>query len=270
MILMTDLSKKSIPKIIHYCWFGPNDMDRIHKKCLKSWKRNLPEFEFMKWDESNIDIAHHPFLKAAFKLGKWAFVSDYIRLQKLYEYGGIYLDTDMLIFRPLDQFLKLDSFFCAENSIFINCAIMGTRKENSFIKKCLLKYDEVILGEKTKLASITIPQIVTSTFRSTFDYTGNFTKVVRVPGITIFPAIYFYSLPYKQRYLKNKKKYISGDSYGLHLWDESWKDHSEFQYFRKGMYLKGYKKILRSKEKAFSYMYLKKIFTSILKSITSG
>lgn len=270
MKMMQDLNNKSIPKIIHYCWFGPNSMERMHKKCLESWRKNLPEFEFMKWDESNTEISQHTFLEAAYKMEKWAFVSDYVRLQKLHEFGGIYLDTDMLLLKPLDKFLSLDTFFGAENLNFISCGIIGARKRDPFIYSCLTLYDDIIFEEKINLPEISIPQLITSMFRSTYNYEGDFADTVKFSGITVLPPVYFYSLPYKERILKNKKKYVDDQSYGIHLWDESWKNYSEFHYFRKGMYLKGYRKILRSKEEDFSYMYLKKILASILKSITSG
>ncbi len=258
--------KQLIPKIIHYCWFGPKSMDKIHMKCLKSWKRNLPGFQFMKWDETNIDVAHHPFLKAAFEMKKWAFVADYIRLQKLYEFGGIYLDTDMLILKPLDELLSQDSFFGAENPNFINCAIVGTKKKHSFIRECLSQYDNIPLNEKTELTAITIPQIITSVFKSTYKYEGRFTNVIKVPEVTIYPPIFFYSLPYKDRDLRNKKKNVNNQSYAVHLWDESWKDLSEFKLFRKRKYLKGFKKVFQSKGKDFSFKYLKRIFAALIKS----
>lgn len=255
-----------IPKIIHYCWFGSNEMEKIHKRCLKSWRKNLPEFHIMKWDESNIKIFEHPFLTAAYELEKWAFVSDYIRLKKLYEYGGIYLDTDMLLLKPLDEILNLEAFFGAENPNFINGAIIGTKKKNPFIKKCLLQYDDVNLNKNTKLSEITIPQLITSTFRSTYSFKGNFDEVRKVPGMTVLPPLYFYSLPYKERNLKNKKKYIIENSYGVHLWDESWKDLSEFTLLRKRKYLKGFKKVFQRKGKDYSFSYLKRIFVALIRS----
>ncbi|MBI6116720.1 glycosyltransferase family 32 protein [Salegentibacter maritimus] len=255
-----------IPKILHYCWFGQKKMDNIHKRCLKSWKKNLPGFKIMRWDETNIDISENPFLESAFTLRKWAFVSDYIRLKKLYEYGGIYLDTDMLLLKPLNEILTQKTFFGAENSKFINAAVIGTQHKNHFIKRCLLKYDKVIVNENTNFAQISIPQIITSEFRSVFNYQGDFSKIVNESGILIFPPSYFYSLPYRERHTVNKKKYVSEDSFGLHLWDESWKELSEFSYLRKGQYLKGFKRIFKNKGSDGIFKYFKKIIGAIIKS----
>ena len=85
-----------IPKIIHYCWFGGSTKPKLVKDCILSWKIFFPNYEIIEWNEKNSDL-NEPFVKAAYNLKKWAFVSDYVRLTKVYEYGGLYLDTDMLI-----------------------------------------------------------------------------------------------------------------------------------------------------------------------------
>lgn len=265
---MSDLNESSIPKIIHYCWFGSNKMDNIQKGCLKSWKKHLSGYQFMRWDESNIDLQHHTFLKEVYKQEKWAFVSDYVRLLKLYEYGGIYLDTDMLILKSLNEFLNFEAFFGAENLNFISCGIIGAKKQNPFIKKCLLQYDKITINEKTNFAEITIPQLITSAFRSNFDFKGDFKSLTNISGIAIFPSIYFYSLPFKERHIKNKIKYSGKNSYAVHLWDESWKDQRIIHYLRKGKYSKGYQEIMRRRED-FSFSYFRKIVRAFIKSLIS-
>src|SRR5690606_23315459 len=126
------------PKVIHYCWFGNKKKPPLVVDCISSWKLYLPEFDIIEWNEKNTDL-NHPFLKKTFKLKKWAFVSDFVRLKVLYEFGGIYLDTDMLILKPLDVFLKDNCFFGAEDDKYINAAIIGASKEHPFIKECLLE-----------------------------------------------------------------------------------------------------------------------------------
>ena len=68
-----------IPKIIHYCWFGGNDLPPEVKKCIASWEKVCPDYEIKRWDESNFDVRQNPFIKAAYEAKKWAFVSDYAR-----------------------------------------------------------------------------------------------------------------------------------------------------------------------------------------------
>ena len=91
-----------IPKIIHYCWFGHNKLPALYEKCIQSWKKYCPDYEIVCWNEENFDITQNRYAKEAYEAGKWAFVSDYVRLKVLFEHGGIYLDTDVELIRPID------------------------------------------------------------------------------------------------------------------------------------------------------------------------
>jgi hypothetical protein len=93
-----------IPKIIHYCWFGKGPMSPLHRRCVQSWQAACPDYEFRLWDESNSDI-DNDYCRAAAAQRKWAFVSDFVRFDVLHKYGGIYLDTDLELIRPLDALL---------------------------------------------------------------------------------------------------------------------------------------------------------------------
>ena len=94
-----------IPKIIHYCWFGGHEKHDLAKHCIESWQKIHPDFEIKEWNESNSPIHDNNYVKEAFEQGKWAFVSDYVRSKVMYEHGGIYMDTDMELKLPLDEFL---------------------------------------------------------------------------------------------------------------------------------------------------------------------
>lgn len=93
-----------IPKIIHYVWFGGKPYPKKIQYCIDSWKKILPDYQFMRWDESNFNVNSVLFTKQAFENGMWAFVSDYVRIKALYEYGGWYLDTDVEVLKPLVPF----------------------------------------------------------------------------------------------------------------------------------------------------------------------
>ena len=84
----------SIPKVIHYCWFGGNPLNDMGKKCLESWKKYFPDYEIICWDESNFDVSCCRYVREAYEAKKWAFVSDYARYKILYEHGGVYF-TDL-------------------------------------------------------------------------------------------------------------------------------------------------------------------------------
>ena len=99
----------SIPKVIHYCWFGKGEMPALAEKCIKSWKKYCPEYKIVCHNEDNFDIDRNRYAKEAYMCGKWAFVSDYARLKVLYDEGGIYLDTDVELIKPLDELIDRKS-----------------------------------------------------------------------------------------------------------------------------------------------------------------
>lgn len=99
-----------IPKKIHYCWFGHGEFSPLMKKCIKSWKKYCPDYEIIEWNEDNFDVNSTVWTKEAYEAKKYAFVADYVRLKVLYEQGGIYLDTDQELIKPLDPFLKHEAF----------------------------------------------------------------------------------------------------------------------------------------------------------------
>lgn len=100
----------SIPKKIHYCWFGRNPLTESAKKCIESWKKYCPEYEIIEWNENNFDLTENRYAREAYEQKKWAFVSDYARLKIVYEQGGIYMDVDVELIKPLDELTELDGY----------------------------------------------------------------------------------------------------------------------------------------------------------------
>lgn len=99
-----------IPKIIHYCWFGKGLMPHSQKKCIEGWKKLMPDYTIMRWDESTFDLDKYPLAKYACEVKKYALASDVCRYNVLAEYGGIYLDTDVEVFKRFDEFLGYNFF----------------------------------------------------------------------------------------------------------------------------------------------------------------
>lgn len=96
-----------IPKIIHYCWFGKNPLPELEQRCLTSWHKHMPDWEYKRWDESNFDIAAAPlYVRQAYEARKYAFVSDYVRLWALEKFGGLYMDVDFMVYRPFDELMN--------------------------------------------------------------------------------------------------------------------------------------------------------------------
>ena len=95
-----------IPKIIHYCWFGVAPLTPLAENCIESWHKYMPGWEYMRWDEGNFDIAAAPlYVRQAYEAKKYAFVSDYVRLWALEQYGGLYMDVDFEVYRPFDELM---------------------------------------------------------------------------------------------------------------------------------------------------------------------
>lgn len=103
-----------IPRVIHYCWFGGNELTTLAKKCIASWRQFFPGYEIKEWNEDSFDVNIIPYTADAYKAGKYAFVSDYARFWVLYHFGGVYFDTDVEIIRPMDDVLEKGPFMGLE------------------------------------------------------------------------------------------------------------------------------------------------------------
>lgn len=126
-----------IPKIVHYCWFGENDFSSKAKKCISSWYRYLNNYEFVLWNEKTFDVNSSEYTRKAYKMGKYAFVTDYVRLYALYNFGGIYMDTDVEVLKPLDKFLQHRAFTGCESKEMCVTGIIGAERNHPWIKLLL-------------------------------------------------------------------------------------------------------------------------------------
>lgn len=140
-----------IPKIIHYVWLGHGEQSDTIKRCIDSWGKHLPDYKVMLWNEDTYNINDAPsFVQTAYNARKWAFASDYIRLWALYQYGGIYLDTDTEVLKPLDRFLTHRLFIGTQvfsvdiskkekkNVTNLSMGVIGSEPQHPYIKDCLL------------------------------------------------------------------------------------------------------------------------------------
>lgn len=133
----------SIPKIIHYVWVGGNPKSKDIQRCMKTWESHLKDYQIIEWNEKNFDIESNRFVKEAYEAKKWAYVSDYIRAYAIYNYGGIYLDTDVLVVDNLEELLENKAFVGYENPDYPFTAVFGAEKNHPFIKKMLDYYDNM-------------------------------------------------------------------------------------------------------------------------------
>ncbi len=133
----------SIPKVIHYCWFGKGELPKIAKKCIKSWKKYCPDYEIICHNEENFDLTQNRYAREAYQAKKWAFVSDYARLKIIYENGGIYLDTDVELLKPIDDLLEGGFMGFDEKGIVATGLGFAAEPGNEIIGEFLKDYENL-------------------------------------------------------------------------------------------------------------------------------
>ena len=134
-----------IPKIIHYCWMGGAPLPELAERCMASWKEHMPNWEYMRWDESNFEIATAPvYVKQAYEAKKFAFVSDYVRLWALEKFGGLYMDIDFLVHRPFDDLMDKYAAFAGVEGCKRQAVMMGviaSEAHGAWVTDMLRTYD---------------------------------------------------------------------------------------------------------------------------------
>lgn len=229
-----------IPKLIHYCWFGKKSKPKLVKQCISSWGACFKGYRIIEWNEDSYK-SEHPFYKKALENKLWAFASDYARLDILNKYGGIYLDTDMLVLKCFDHLLSNNINIGAEDEEYINAAFIASKKNEPFLQDCLRSYDDlIILRRESHLMKMTIPVIMTKVLFSNYFYNRQLNGVSDKNGIRVFPKEYFYPLPYAKRTELNRyKDFLTQESVAVHLWSATWKKFTSSYYFRNNQYCKG-------------------------------
>lgn len=134
-----------IPKIIHFTWLGDNPLPELEQQCLASWHNHMPDWKFMRWDESNFDIAAAPkYVQQAYEARKYAFVSDYVRLWALEKFGGLYMDVDFMVYRPFDELMDKYAAFAGYEGSKRNPVMQGviaSEAHGAWVKDMLSTYE---------------------------------------------------------------------------------------------------------------------------------
>jgi mannosyltransferase OCH1-like enzyme len=216
-------TQKSIPKILHYCWFGNGEKNKKIQACMKSWKRYCKDYTIMEWNEKTFDLNNAPlYVKEAYEMKKWAFVSDYVRLWALYNYGGVYVDTDVEIIKPLDNLLIGDgsSGFSEirEGDFQIPAAVMTSKKHNPYIRYLLSYYKtrsfKLKGGQLDLKANVyIITEMTMQKFKFKLDNTYQ-----KIKNYEYYPAEYFTPKFEHHRY----RPIITKNTYAIHYHNESW------------------------------------------------
>lgn len=247
-----------IPKTIHYCWFGNKALPEEAKKCNESWKKFFPDYEIKEWNESNFDFNCCDYVKEAYSKGKWAFVSDFARFKILYEYGGIYFDTDVEVIKSFDDIIKQGGFMGCEasskssNSEFcynVGAGLgLGTEPRNAFYKEILDYYNEQhFIMSNGSINQTTVVTRVTQLLRA-HGFIGK-GKIENIEGITIYPPEFFCPLNNDTGELT-----LTNNSHSIHYYSSSW--YTETQ--------KKYQEFLRNNTKNKKIHTPKHIFISLV------
>lgn len=206
----------NIPRIIHYCWFGGKPLNRKAQKCIDSWKKFCPDYEMIRWDESNCDISENRYVSEAYQSRKWAFVSDYFRLKAICGLGGVYLDTDVELLKPLDRFLDYKGFAGFEDDAHIATCVMGGVKNLCFFCEALKIYEQrKFLLDAGKFDTTTNVEILTDLLIGNGLKTNGEKQTVM--DLEIFPVDFF-----SPKSLKTGKITLTENTCAVHHFDASW------------------------------------------------
>lgn len=210
-------------KKIHYCWFGGGKIPKAATKCINTWKKMLPDYEIKEWNEQNFDVNSIPFVKEAYESGKWAFVSDYVRIYALYNEGGIYLDTDMKIIKDVSEIVNKDMFLGYEDTGYVGTAIIGVKeKNNKYIKEILDYYDKIEHFNPEIMYNYANPAIITRILKKYDSYKNEEGIRVFDNNIYVYPRDYFYPLSYNY-----SEKMYTENTCMVHLFNATWADKGE-------------------------------------------
>ena len=179
-----------IPKKIHYCWFGKNPLPEDAKRYIESWKKFCPDYEIKEWNEENFDLDRYAYVREAYDNRKFAFVSDVARLYALYTEGGIYMDTDVEVLKPLDEFLKYEGVSGFESSTQIPTGLMASRDLHPLVKEWLDEYEDIHFVKEDGSFDLTtnVTRITNSCLKHGFVPDG---KLQTVADFTFFSSDYF-------------------------------------------------------------------------------
>jgi mannosyltransferase OCH1-like enzyme len=210
-----------IPKTIHYCWFSGEKKPVIITKCIDTWKNVLSDYEFFEWNLEKFNKDINPFVSQALSEKKWAFAADYFRLWVLFNYGGIYLDCDVIVNKSLDRFLNDDLFIGWEDVDVLAAHLIGSVQGHSFIKDCMSFYENIhFIKPDGSMFLVPMPAIITNIARSKFGLRRNYKMQTISNNILIYPADYF------SINCNNQSNFTE------HLFLGSWKENRDIHYYQ--------------------------------------
>lgn len=216
-----------IPKIIHYCWISGDPFPEKIQRCFDSWKQFLPDYEIVVWDYAKAHAIGSIWVDEAIKTKKYAFVADYIRFYALYNYGGIYLDSDVEVLKSFDDLLSLKYFVGQEKDSRggIEAAVIGAEKRIDWIKQCLDYYkNRSFIDIYGELQTIELPFIMRKNLGNKYELINCNTLDEwrwNNDSIYLFPTDWFSPKSWQTLGIK-----ITSNTYSIHHFSASWKENT--------------------------------------------
>ena len=208
-----------IPRTIHYCWFGRGEMPELAKRCIASWHKYMPDWEYKLWNEENFDVNAIPYTEEAYEAKKYAFVSDVVRLWALCNEGGLYLDTDVEVFKSFDDLLEHQAFVGFEGSkhLPLGTCVMASEEGGCWVKEQLDYYkDRYFIGADGSYDLTTNVQFISAKMREQgFLQNG---QEQDYKDLHVFPVEYFCPRQTTGEYFRTENTYC--DHLGMSSWSE--------------------------------------------------
>lgn len=211
----------AIPKVIHYCWFGRGEMPEKEQSCVNTWREFFPDYELKLWTEDNFDYKDCVFARQAYDAKKYAFVSDYARAKLLYEYGGLYMDTDVKVLKNFPESTAENGFMGFERRAFLGTAVIASVPKNENIKELLHYYESHDFVQKDgSFDNIANVSILTDIMKEKGLVLGGVWQ--QVDGFDIFHREIFY--PKK---LSETEFRVTEETCAIHMCSNSWLSERE-------------------------------------------
>ena len=206
-----------IPKKIHYCWFGKNPIPKRNREWMDSWKRYCPDYEIIRWDENNYDISKNDYMYQAYKAGKWGFVPDYARLDIIYRYGGVYLDTDVELVKNIDELLYQKAFAGIDGTQYVSLGLgFGAYPGCQLIKEIRDTYQTKQFLKEDGTYDLTASPIIQKSFFRENGYINNGDYQV-IKDMTVYPEKVL-----SAKCLWTGRIQITEHTFAIHHYDASW------------------------------------------------
>ena len=185
------------------------------------------------------DVNMIPYTAEAYRLKKYAFVSDFARFWILYRYGGLYFDTDVEVIRPMEDIIERGNFmgfetdpdgenspqkYAPKYSFGVNPGVgFGMRAHHPFLERMVELYKDLTFDGghmnpwlKTIVAFSTEALIV--------DGLENAGGIQQIGDITIYPSEYFAPIN-----VITGRLHVTANTRTIHRYMGSWNGKKSFK-----------------------------------------